>query len=48
MIIAVIYFEIHIPQAQSLKEKRSAVNSIKKKIRNKFNVSVAEIDFLDK
>ena len=48
MIIAVIYFEIHIPHAHSLKEKRSTVNSLKKKIRNKFNVSIAEIDFLDK
>lgn len=48
MIVAVIYFEMHIPHAQSLKEKRSAVNSLKKKIRNKFNVSVAEVDFLDK
>lgn len=43
MIVAVSIFEIHIPQAQSLKEKRMVVKSLRDRIRNKFEVSVAEI-----
>ncbi len=38
---------IRIPYAQSLKEKRAVVNSIKRKLNNKFAVSVAEVDKLD-
>ena len=38
---------IKIPYAQSLKEKRAVVNSIKRKLNNKFAVSVAEVDRLD-
>ncbi len=37
--------ELFIPGCQSLKEKRFAVKSIKDRLRNKFNVSVAEIGF---
>ncbi len=44
MIIGSRIFELHIPGCQSLKEKRSVVKSLKKRLRNKFNVSVAEID----
>jgi len=40
--------EIFIPGALSLKEKRFVVKSIKDKIRNKFNVSIAELDGNDK
>lgn len=48
MIVGIIYCELHIPAAGSLKEKRSVIKSIKQRIRNKFNVSVAEVGFLDK
>lgn len=34
-------------QSRSLKDKRQVVNSIKERLRNSFNVSVAEVDFLD-
>lgn len=40
--------EIHIPQANSLKQKRQVVRSLKDRLRSKFNVSVAEVDHLDK
>src|SRR5512140_1043900 len=43
MIVGVAIFEIHIPHAQSLKEKRMVVKSLRDRIRNKFEVSVAEI-----
>jgi len=48
MIVGIVYLEMHIPQAGSLKEKRSVLNSLKQKIHGKFNVSVAEVDFFDK
>jgi hypothetical protein len=32
----------------SLKEKRRAIKSIKDRVRSKFNVSIAEVDGLDK
>lgn len=47
MILRVITFKIHIPYAQSLKEKRGVVKSIIAKIQNKFKLSVAEIGFQD-
>jgi uncharacterized protein YlxP (DUF503 family) len=34
-------------ESRGLKDKRSVVNSIKGKLRSRFNVSVAEIDSLD-
>ncbi len=36
-----------MPDAMSLKDKRRAVKSLKDRIRNRFNVSVAEVDLLD-
>jgi hypothetical protein len=37
-------FELYIPGSGSLKEKRFVIQSLKDRIRNKFNVSIAEID----
>jgi uncharacterized protein YlxP (DUF503 family) len=48
MIIASCTIELFIPNSGSLKEKRFTVKSIKDKIRNQFNVSIAEVDNLDK
>lgn len=36
-----------VSYVHSLKEKRSIVNSIKAKVKNKFNVSIAETEDLD-
>ncbi len=47
MIIGVYTFEVYIPYSHSLKEKRRVITSIKKRIQSKFNVSVAEVDFLE-
>jgi uncharacterized protein YlxP (DUF503 family) len=44
MPIASITVELEIPHAQSLKDRRQAVRSIKDKLRHSFNVSVAELD----
>jgi uncharacterized protein YlxP (DUF503 family) len=42
MTIAAISWELHLPAAHSLKEKRSVLKSIKTRLHNEFNVSVAE------
>lgn len=48
MIVGVLTFEIFIPTSESLKEKRFVLKSLKDKLKNKFNASVAEIGFQDK
>ena len=44
MPIAKLIVEISIPHAQSLKDRRQVVRSLKDKLRNGFNISVAELD----
>src|SRR5664279_2374938 len=41
--IGVLTLELRIEQAHSLKEKRHVVQSLKDRLRHKFNVAVAEI-----
>lgn len=48
MLILVSKVKIHAPWAHSLKDKRMVVKSICAKVRNKFNVSIAEIEDQDK
>ncbi len=45
--IGVLTLEIHVEHSHSLKEKRHVVKSLKDRLRERFNVAVAEIDFLD-
>jgi uncharacterized protein YlxP (DUF503 family) len=45
--IGVLTLELVLPDAHSLKEKRHVVQSLKDRLRHKFNVSVAEIDHQD-
>jgi len=45
--IGVLTLELRIEHAHSLKEKRQVVKSLKDRLRHKFNVSVAEIDYQD-
>lgn len=42
MVVGVIAWELEVFGCQSLKEKRSVVRSLKERLRNRFNVSVAE------
>ena len=46
-VIGVLTLEIHVEQSHSLKEKRHVVKSLKDRLRERFNVAVAEIDGLD-
>ena len=43
MIIGVCTVELFIPESQSLKGKRQVLQSVKHRLREKFNVSVAEV-----
>lgn len=45
--IGVLTLELRLENSHSLKDKRSVVQSLKNRLRNKFNVSVAEIDAQD-
>ncbi|PIE24140.1 MAG: hypothetical protein CSA62_04880 [Planctomycetota bacterium] len=47
LVIAVLQFELEIPWATSLKDKRGVVKSLKDRIRRKFNVSISETEDLD-
>jgi len=42
--IAFLTLELSIEAAQSLKDRRQVVRSVKDHLRNRFNVSVAELD----
>ena len=44
MPIAFLTLELQIEAAQSLKDKRQVVRSVKDRLRAQFNVSVAELD----
>jgi uncharacterized protein YlxP (DUF503 family) len=48
MVVKLLTIDIHLPGRSSLKEKRLVMSSLKKKLTNKLNVSVAEVDYHDK
>ena len=43
--IGVVTLELRLENAHSLKEKRHVVESLKDRLRHKFNVAVAEIEY---
>jgi uncharacterized protein YlxP (DUF503 family) len=47
MPIAYLTLELRIEAAHSLKDKRQVVRSLKDRLRNSFNVSVAEMEVTD-
>jgi len=47
MPIAFLTLELHIEAAQSLKDRRQVVRSLKDRLRTSFNVAVAELDSAD-
>ncbi len=48
MILLVMEIEFHVVEAHSLKEKRMILKSLIQKIKGKWNVSIAEVGYLDK
>jgi len=47
MVVALLSVELHVAEAQSLKEKRFVLRSVKDRLR-KFNVAVAETEHQDR
>jgi uncharacterized protein YlxP (DUF503 family) len=47
MPVGLLTLELHIPDAQSLKDKRQVLRSLKDKLRRDFNVAVAELEHQD-
>ncbi len=45
--IGVLTLELRLENAHSLKDKRHVVKSLKDRLRSKFNVAVAEIEYQD-
>jgi uncharacterized protein len=45
--VGVLTLELRLDEAHSLKDKRHFVKGLKDRLRNKFNVAVAEIDYQD-
>jgi uncharacterized protein YlxP (DUF503 family) len=44
MIVGLLTLDLHIPESNSLKSKRLVIKSLIDRIKNKFNVSIAEVD----
>ena len=47
MLVVAAIFEIRIEYAQSLKDKRMVVKSLRDKLRNRFEISAAEVGLQD-
>jgi uncharacterized protein len=47
MPVGLLTLELYIAEAQSLKDKRQVLRSLKDRLRAHFNVAVAELDFED-
>ena len=48
MLVGISQFELFISESGSLKSKRFVVNSLKAKLKNRFNISVSEVGNNDK
>ena len=47
MVIGLLLLDLHFPGARSLKDKRQALRSLETRLKNRFNVSVAEVEHQD-
>lgn len=47
-VVGLLNIDVQIPECRSLKAKRKIVQSVTTRLRQRFNVSVAEVDFQDK
>ena len=48
MKVGVLKISLHLPDKTSLKEKRAVVKSLSSQLKNRFNISIAEVDDNDK
>jgi uncharacterized protein YlxP (DUF503 family) len=47
LVIGLLTLDLHFPGARSLKDKRQALRSLEQRVRNRFNVSIAEVEHQD-
>ena len=47
MFVGICSFDLRLAENHSLKGKRQVVRKVKDRVRNKFNVSIAEVESLD-
>lgn len=47
MPVGLLTLELQIAHARSLKDKRQVIRSLKDRLRRKFNIAIAELDFHD-
>jgi uncharacterized protein YlxP (DUF503 family) len=47
MVVGIVVVELHLPAAQSLKDKRRIVNSLVERVFSKHRVSVAQVGHLE-
>jgi len=47
MVIGLLTVEVHIPESGSLKSKRFVLKSLMDRLRKRFNVAVAEVEYRD-
>jgi uncharacterized protein YlxP (DUF503 family) len=45
--VGLLTLDLHFPGARSLKDKRQALRSLETRLRNRFNVAVAEVEHQD-
>ena len=45
--VGLLTLDLHIQHAQSLKDKRQVIRSLKDRVRSRFNAAVAEVDHQD-
>ncbi len=48
MIIGFLSLEIYIPYSHSLKEKRTRLSGLRNRLKNRYNVAFAELDYQKK
>ena len=48
MVIGLCEITLHLPQCHSLKEKRQVIKSVMARVRNQFEVAIAEVDEQDR
>jgi len=48
MKLTLLLYELYLPGSHSLKDKRRVIKSLKERLRSRFNVSIAEVDYIEK
>lgn len=48
MVIGLLTLEIYIPYSHSLKEKRKTLNKLRDRLKKKYNIAFAELDYQNK